>query len=107
MKSMDYPLKYMGHTSQTFYTRYKQHMQAIMNNNDNSGYSNHILNTGHAYRSMTDTMKIIKMEKKEKHLSTLERYHMYKVSKNRLHMNDTYIGVCNPIFETLQELNTI
>jgi hypothetical protein len=28
------------------------------------------------------------------------------MSKNRLHMNDTYIDVHNPIFEVLHELNT-
>jgi hypothetical protein len=31
-----------------------------------SKYSNHILNTGHAYWSTTNTMKIIKIEKKRK-----------------------------------------
>jgi hypothetical protein len=30
----------------------------------------------------------------------------YKISKNRSHMNDAYIDVYNPIFETLQDLNT-
>jgi hypothetical protein len=37
---------------------------AVRNNNSNSGYSNHILNTGHAYGSVTNTMKVIKIEKK-------------------------------------------
>jgi hypothetical protein len=29
-----------GKTGQTFYTRYKEHIHAIRNNNSNSGYSN-------------------------------------------------------------------
>jgi hypothetical protein len=62
---MDYPLKYVGQTGRTFYTRYKEHIWAIRNNNSNSGYSNHTLNTGHTYGSITNTMGIIKMEKKE------------------------------------------
>jgi hypothetical protein len=65
-----------------------------------------MLNTGHAYGSITDTMEIIQIDKKGKHLNTLEKYHIYKMSKNRLHINDTYIDVCNPIFEVLYELNT-
>jgi hypothetical protein len=86
--------------------RSKEHIQAIRNNNGNSEYSNHILNTGHAYGSITDKIKIKELEKKGKNLNTLERYHIYKISINRLHINDTYIDVYGPIFETLQELST-
>jgi hypothetical protein len=40
-------------------------------------YFNHILNTGHVYGSMTDTMQIIKIKINGKHLNTLEKYHTY------------------------------
>jgi hypothetical protein len=36
----------------------------------------------------------------------MEKYHIYKISKNKLHMNDTYIDIYNPIFATLQEVST-
>jgi hypothetical protein len=45
----------------------------IRNNNSNSGHSNHVLNTGHAYGSIADTMKVVKVEKKGKHLNTMEK----------------------------------
>jgi hypothetical protein len=61
-----------------------------------------MLNTGHAYGSITDTMKIIKSSKYIRKIP-----YVYKIIKSRLHMNDAYIDVYNPIFETLQELNTI
>jgi hypothetical protein len=77
-------------------------MQTIRNNNINSGYSNHELNTG----QITDTMKIIKIEKKEIYLNTLEKYQTHKISKKQTTQNDAYIEAYNPIFETLQELNT-
>jgi hypothetical protein len=51
---------------------------------------------GHINGSISDTMEFIKAEKKGKHLNTLEKYHICKISKNKLHMNDTY----NPIIET-------
>jgi hypothetical protein len=60
MKCMDCSLKYIGQTGWTFYTRYEEHIQAIRNNNGNSGYFNHILNTRHACGSIIDTIKIIK-----------------------------------------------
>jgi hypothetical protein len=43
---------------------------AIRNNHNNSGYSNHILNTGHTYGTIKDTMDIIRKGHKGKHLNT-------------------------------------
>jgi hypothetical protein len=79
---MDCPLKYIRQTGQTFQTRYKENIQAIRNNNNNSRYSNHILNIGYVYGSITDTMKVVKIEKKGKHMNTLERYHIYNENEN-------------------------
>jgi hypothetical protein len=99
-------MKYTGQTGRTFHDRYKEHIRAIRNNNGDSGYCNHILNTGHAYGTINDTMNIIKTAKKGRDLNTLDRYHIYKLSREKLHMNDTYIDTYNPIFELLQEVNT-
>jgi hypothetical protein len=60
MKCLDCPLRYIGQTGRTFKIRYKEHIQAIRNNNSNSGYSKHILNTGHAYGTITDTIGVIR-----------------------------------------------
>jgi hypothetical protein len=54
MRCTDCQLKYIGQMGRTFQTRYKEHIQEIRNNNGNSGYSNHILNTGHTYGSITE-----------------------------------------------------
>jgi hypothetical protein len=77
MKCMNCPLKYIGHMGRTFQTRYREHTQAMRNNSSNSGYSSHIVNTGHAYGSITNTVKVIKTEKKGKHLNTLKKFHIY------------------------------
>jgi hypothetical protein len=105
MKCMDCPLKYIGHTGQTFCTRYKEHIQAIRNN-INLGYLNHILSRGHAYGSVTDTMEGMEVERKGKHLNTLEKYHIYRLSRSRLHMNDAHVDTYNPIFEAKEEVDT-
>jgi glycerol-3-phosphate acyltransferase PlsY len=68
-------VEYVVRISRTGIIIPKKHTQAIRNNS-NSGYSNHIRSTGHAYGSITNTMDIIKADKKEKHLNTLERHHM-------------------------------
>jgi hypothetical protein len=51
-----------------------------------------------------DTMDVIRIGRKSRHLNTLERYHIYKAYKNSLHMNDIYIEAHNPIFQTVHEL---
>jgi hypothetical protein len=38
-------------------------------------------------------------EKKGQLLNTLERYHIYNLSKQKIHMNDTFADKYNPIFE--------
>jgi hypothetical protein len=101
---MDCPLKYVGQTGRTFNTRYKVHVHDIRTNNSNTGYENHILNTGHAYGTITDTMEIMKTERKGRHLNTLERYYIYKASKDKIQMNDTNIDIYNPIFEALHNI---
>jgi hypothetical protein len=105
MKYLDCPLKYTRHTGRTFHTQYKKHIQASRNNTSNSGYSSHILNTGHTYGTVTDTVDIIRIREKGKHLNTLGKCHIYKISKNNLHINDKNIDTHNPIFRTLQEMN--
>jgi hypothetical protein len=64
MKCIDCPLKYVGQTGRTFNTRYKEYIHDIRTNNSNTLYANHILNTGHSYGTITDTMEIIKTERK-------------------------------------------
>jgi hypothetical protein len=51
-------------------------------------------------------MDIIGTAKKGKHLNTLEKYHIHRLSRDKLHMIGTHIDTHNPIFETLRELNT-
>jgi hypothetical protein len=87
-------------------TRYKEHIHDITSNNSNSGYLNHMLNTRHAYGTMTDTMDIITTGKKGKDLNILERYYIYKTSRKNLHMDDTHVDTHNPIFGALQEIDT-
>jgi hypothetical protein len=104
MKCLDCPLKYIGQNGRTFNQRYKEHIQTIRRKCSKSGYSNHILNTGHTYGTITGTMDIIRTGRKSRHLNTLERYHIYKISRNKLYMNDIYIEEHNLIFQTVHKL---
>jgi hypothetical protein len=99
MKCLDCPLRYISQTGRTFKVRYKKHIQAIRNNNGNSGYSDHIPSTGDTYGTITDVMDVIRNGRKGRHLNTLEKYHIYKISKTSIQLNDTYNETQNPIFQ--------
>jgi hypothetical protein len=53
------PMKYIGQTGRTFKARFKEHIQDIRTNRHNSKFAQHILDTGCAYNTMDQTMKIL------------------------------------------------
>jgi hypothetical protein len=50
-------------------------------------------------------MEIMKIERKGKHLNTLEKYHIHKISKEGIHMNDTHDEIYNPIFDVINNID--
>jgi hypothetical protein len=60
-------------------------------------YAQHILDTGHAYNTMDQTMKILHIEKEGQKLNTLEQFEIYKLTKKALQLNDTHTETHNPI----------
>jgi hypothetical protein len=94
-------LKYIGQTGRNFKTRYKEHIQAIHTNKTTSRYAQHILETGHAYGTIKDTLNILHYEKKGPLMNTLERFHIHKLTKDGLQLNDTYADTHNPIFDLI------
>jgi hypothetical protein len=71
--------------------RYKERIHPIRSNNNNSGYLNHIVYTGHTHGAITDNMVITGTGRKGRRLNILEKYHVCRISKDILHMNDIYI----------------
>jgi hypothetical protein len=74
--------------------------------NSNTGYLNHILNTGHTNGTIKGTMEIMEVGRKEQYLNTFEKYRIHKVSRKKLHMNDISTDAHNPIFEELHRIYT-
>jgi hypothetical protein len=84
MQCLDCPMKHTRQTGRAFNIRHKEHPLAIPNNNGNLGYSNHLLNTGHACGTIIDTVDVIKTGQKGKHLNTPEKCYTYLISKSNL-----------------------
>jgi hypothetical protein len=94
-------MEYIGQTGRRFSTRYKEHIHDIRQNSSSTGYSEHILNTGHTYGTMENTMDIIETNKKGQYLNTLENYHIYRATRKNTHMNNINRDIHNSIFKEL------
>jgi hypothetical protein len=57
--------KYVGQTGWSFRLRNNEHIDAIHGNKTTSKYAQHILDTGHSYGSIEDSLKILHHNKKE------------------------------------------
>jgi hypothetical protein len=90
----------------TFNTRYKEHTYNIKSNNSNTGYSKRVLNTGHAYGTMEENMDVVRIGRKGQYLNTLEKYYIYKISREKLHMNDTNIENTIPYLKNYKKFTT-
>jgi hypothetical protein len=55
---------------------------------------------------MDQIMKILHIEKKGPKLNTLERFHIYDMTKRGLQVNDTFTDMHNPIFDILIKTHT-
>jgi hypothetical protein len=92
---------YIGQTGRNFKIRYKENIQDIKNNRSKTGFSQHILDTGHAYDKIENTMEILKFQEKGKYLDTLEKFHIYKANKTGILLNDNFTDISNPIFDLI------
>jgi hypothetical protein len=81
-------MKYIGQTGRTFKARFKEHIQDKRTNRHNSNYAQHILDTGHAYNTMDQTMKILHIEKKGHKLNTVERFEKYTLTNKALQLKE-------------------
>lgn len=98
LQCSDCLLKYTEQTGQTFKVHYREHINAIRTNRQNSKFAQHILEKGHEYDTVDQTIEILHVEKKGPKLSTLERFHMYDITEKGLQMNDTFTDTHKPIF---------
>jgi hypothetical protein len=70
------------HDAKNTYTLFEQ--------NPNSKYAQHILDTQHTYSNIHETMDILHFEKKGPLINTLEQFHIYTASRKKTYTLMTY-----------------
>jgi hypothetical protein len=103
LKCSSCQMKYVGQTGRNFRVRYREHIHAIRSNKTTSKYAQHILETGHAYNTLENTLNILQFEKKSQKMNSLEQYYIYKLTKENLQLNDTHTNKYNPIFQVITD----
>jgi hypothetical protein len=93
--------KYVGQTGRNFRTRFKEHMHAIKSNKTTSKYVQHILESGHTYGKIEDTLNILHHKNKGSIMNSWEQSHIHRLTKNNLQLNDAYTDTWNPIFDLM------
>jgi hypothetical protein len=102
---MDCPRQYIGQTGRNFKTRYKEHARDIRSKKRTSGYVRHILETGHAFGNINDTMEIVKIKQKGLYLNALEIFYIYKLFQQGIQLNNNCPSLNNPIFKQIQNIS--
>jgi hypothetical protein len=92
---------YIGQTGRNFKTRFKEHIQDIRNNRTKTGYSQHVIITGHKYGNIENILNVLNAHKKGAFRNTLEKFHIYKTQKTDNLLNENSTDIYNPIFEFL------
>jgi hypothetical protein len=101
LKCQSCPKVCIGQTGRNFKTRFKEHVLDIKNNRSKTCFSHHILDTGHMYSNIENTMEILNLHEKGNYLNTLEKFHICKANNDNKLLNDNYTGIFNPIFELI------
>jgi hypothetical protein len=66
-------MELQGSNGPTFRVRYNEHITDIRGNSERSVYSHHILNTGHSFHNLENTLQILHAQKKGPYLNTSEK----------------------------------
>jgi hypothetical protein len=92
---------YVGQTGRDFITRFKEHRHAFRTANQSYSFAKHLTENLHHFGCMEETMEILHLQNKGKHLNTLEKYYIYAEHKKHNHLNDDSTIFPNKIFDTI------
>jgi len=94
-------MKYIGQTGRSFRTRFKEHYRDFKYNNPKSKFAAHLLDNQHSMGKIDDIMEILHITKKGRKMDTIEKYHIYKETKEGTQINDKNTIKPNKIYEAI------
>jgi hypothetical protein len=84
-----------------FQRRHKEHIHAIKYNKDTSSYAQHLLNKGHSYGNIQNTVLITQVTQNGKNMNRLEKLHIHCTHQQNEQMNEVVFDLQNSMFDTI------
>jgi hypothetical protein len=92
--------KYIGQTSRSFKTRFKEHQQDHKYNRRKSLYAKHLSENNHSFPNTESSIKILHTARKGRLLNTIENFYIHKETVANNQLNDKMTKP-NPIFDAI------
>lgn len=101
----DCPKYYIGQTSRSFKTRFKEHLPA-KTPTQRSAFAAHIINENHSYNNIENNLDILHVCNKGKLMDCLEEFHIYKAVKSEPNniLNEQVSFKSNIIYDTAMSI---
>ena len=85
----------------SFTVRFNEHKHAFRTNSLTAKFAQHLIEHNYPFGTVHNTMQILRHHRKEPHLNTLERYHIYAECVSNNHINDNQTIFPNKLFGVL------
>jgi hypothetical protein len=89
-----------------FHVRFQEHFRDFKHNNNKSKFATHLLENKHSISHINDIMKVLFTTTKGKLMDTVEKFHIYKETRNNNQINDKNTVKPNAIFDIIDRENT-
>jgi hypothetical protein len=94
-------MKYAGQTGRSFWIRFSEYFRDFKYANNISQFAQHLLENGHSIAPMENIMRVLYSTNKGKLMDTMERFYIYKETRDNNQMNDKNKAKPNIIFDTI------
>jgi hypothetical protein len=76
------------------------HLQVVCNTKNSKAVTVYV---NGSVASVENTLNILHFINKDPQMNSLERFYIYRLSKDNLYLNDTYTDISNPIYNLVTE----
>ena len=93
--------KYIRQTDRPFHIAFQENFQDFKYGNAKSKFAKHLIDNRHSIAPMENIMEVLHITKKGNMMNTLERFHIYNVTKLDNQINDKGTLKYNVIFDII------
>jgi len=97
----DCNMKYVGQTGRSFRIRFQEHYRDFKYNNNKSKFAMQLLENHHSIGHIDIIMEILYITKEGRTMDTIEKYYIYKETKNGNQINDKNTIKQNRIYDAV------